>query len=167
MNRSEVDEQFTEFVEEHSTKLLRYCHLLTGNAVDADDLLQASLLKTYLSWARITDLAAAPGYCKQVITRTHISNWRKVGRRELPTETGLDRSVHDADGAERDAMWRALQTLGERQRTVVVLRFYEDLTEADIAAWMGTSVGTVKSQLSRGLAHLRAEIANQTEGALR
>lgn len=149
------DEEFTAFVAVSSTRLLRLCHLLTGSACDADDLLQASLLKTYLNWGRIRDVEAAEGYARRVIARTHVSIWRKSGRRELPSDQIELPSVAAADLSERDEMWRALQQLGERQRTVLVLRFYEDLTEAQIADAMGTTVGTVKSQLSRGLDNLR------------
>lgn len=166
MTRPDRDEEFTDFVERSSTKLLRYCHLLTGSAADADDLLQASLLKTYQHWGRIREPAAAERYCKQIITRTNVSNWRKIGRREQPAELLADRSVEAVDVGPRDEMWRALNGIGERQRTVLVLRYYEDLTEAEIADWMGTSLGTVKSQLHRGLANLRAQLATQNlEGA--
>lgn len=124
------------------------------------------LLKTYQSWGRIREPAAAVGYCKQVITRTHVSTWRKVGSHERPTDQLVDRGLEPFDPGPRDEMWRALHRLGERPRTVLVLRSYEDLPEADIAVWMGTSLGTVKSQLHRGLANLRAELATvPVEGA--
>lgn len=161
-SQGQRDEEFTAFVEQSSTRLLRYCYLLTGNQADADDLLQASMLKAYQSWERIEQPAAAERYTKQIAARTHVSTWRKVGSRERlvdvlpepePVAVGLD-------AAERSELWESLKGLGQRQRTVLVLRFHEDLTEADIARVMGTSVGTVKSQLHRGLAHLRAELAN-------
>ncbi|HIW30359.1 MAG TPA: SigE family RNA polymerase sigma factor [Candidatus Luteococcus avicola] len=166
MTRPDTDEEFIDFVERSSTRLLRYCHLLTGSSADADDPLQASLLKIYEHWGRINEPAAAERYCKQIITRTNITNWRRVGRREHPSDQLADRRVEAVDVGPRDEMWRALQGLGERQRTVLVLRFYEDLAEAESAEFMGTSLGTVKSQLHRGLANLRAELANQNmEGA--
>lgn len=160
-SQSQRDEDFTVFVEQCSTRLLRYCYLLTGNQADADDLLQASLLKTYQTWDRIRQPAAAERYTKQIAARQHVSTWRTVGRRERPTDVLPEPDPVPAglDLGEKAEMWQALQGLGERQRTVVVLRYFEDLTEADIAHAMGTSVGTVKSQLHRGLAHLRAELA--------
>lgn len=163
--RTARDEEFTTFVEDHSTRLLRYCLLLTGNRHDADDLLQASLLKAYQHWDRIDDPQHATGYLRTVITRTHVSSWRKTGRREQVSDQLPEVAVEASDPGPRDAMWRALAGLGERQRTVLVLRFYEDQTEQAIADAMGTSLGTVKSQLSRGLANLRTVM--DAEGALR
>ena len=165
------DEEFTAFVEQSSTRLLRYCYLLTGNQADADDLLQASLLKAYQAWERIDEPAAAECYTKQIAARHHVSTWRKVGRRERVTDVlpEPEPAPPGMDVGERAEMWKALAALGERQRTVLVLRFYEDLTEADIAQAMGTSVGTVKSQLHRGLARLRVQLAasDTLEGAQR
>lgn len=161
------DAEFTHFVTAHSTALLRYCHLLTGNASDADDLLQAALLKAYLNWHRIERPEAALRYTKQIITRHHVSLWRTVGRRERATDQLPEVAVVDEVVDEREALWRALQKLGERQRTVIVLRFYEDLTEPQIAQLMGTSLGTVKSQLHRALANLRPLVGDLAlDGAL-
>lgn len=161
---TEHDEAFTVFVADRGPRLLRYCLLLTGSQADAEDLLQASLLKAYLHWSRINEPAAAEAYVRSIITRTHVSTWRKVGRHERPSDQPPERPVPPVDVESADEILRGLERLGERQRAVVVLRFYEDQTEKEIARLMGTSVGTVKSQLSRGLANLRGII--ESEGAL-
>lgn len=161
---TERDEAFTAFVADRGPRLLRYCLLLTGSQADAEDLLQASLLKAYLHWSRINEPAAAEAYVRSIITRTHVSTWRKVGRHERPSDQPPERPVAPVDVESADEILRGLERLGERQRAVVVLRFYEDQTEKEIARLMGTSIGTVKSQLSRGLANLRGII--ESEGAL-
>lgn len=155
------DDEFATFVAARSPSLLRYAYLLTGNHAEAEDLLQSTLVKVYLAWNRISDRGSLDGYVRTALTRNHVSWWRKVGRREFATEVIPDRAVsgrYDID--ERDAMWSLLQTLGPRQRAVVVLRYYEDLPEAQIAEVLGCSVGTVKSQLSRALANLRATMTD-------
>ena len=166
------DAAFEAFVAARSAALRRTAYLLTGDAAAADDLLQDALLKVYLAWPRIRDLGAVEEYTRRAMTRTHVSVWRRLGRREtsvadpaaLTTGARL-RDPHKPDGTpetttieHRDELWRALTTLGPRQRAVVVLRFYEDLAEADIARVLGCSVGTVKSQLARGLAGLNRRI---------
>lgn len=160
----ERDEEFTAFVAARSGPLLRYAYLLTGDHAAAEDLLQSTLVKVYLSWHKIADHRSVDAYTRTAMTRTNISLWRKVGRREYATETTPDQAVddrHDID--ERDGMWALLQTLGSRQRTALVLRFYEDLPEAEIADIMGCSLGTVKSQISRGLANLRKVVPARDE----
>ncbi|AKT51075.1 SigE family RNA polymerase sigma factor [Arsenicicoccus sp. oral taxon 190] len=160
----ERDEEFTAFVAARSGALLRYAYLLTGDHASAEDLLQNTLVKVYLSWHKIADRGSVDAYTRTALTRTNISMWRKVGRRELTTETTPDRPYEDRhDIDERDGMWTLLHTLGARQRTALVLRFYEDLPEAEIAAVMGCSAGTVKSQISRGLANLRKAMPAQPQ----
>ena len=127
----ERDEEFTAFVATRSGPLLRYAYLLTGDHASAEDLLQSTLVKVYLSWHKIADHRSVDAYTRTAMTRTNISVWRKVGRREYATETTPDEAVEDRhDIDERDGMWALLQTLGSRQRTALVLRFYEDLPEA-------------------------------------
>lgn len=164
------DTDFAEYVDERSQALRRYAYLLTGDLASADDLLQESLLKVYRRWP-----LAGPGidaYVRTVIARTHISFWRHVGRREvlteeLPEAPGLDAMATVAD---RDEIWRHLRKLAPRQRAVVVLRFWSDLPEAEIAAVLNISVGTVKSQLHRALANLQTDLTEETyapDGSLR
>ena len=158
------DADFAEYVGERSAALRRYAFLLTGDLASADDLLQDALVKVYRRWPPVTG-PGTDAYVRTVIARTHISVWRRVGRREVPVAELLDvadsRDVIDGV-ADRDEVWRLLRDLGPRQRAVVVLRFWSDLPEAEIASILGISTGTVKSQLHRALAHLRAALRNDT-----
>ena len=156
------DRDLGAFIDARSWSLLRFAYLLTGDHGLAEDLLQSSLIKVYLSWERIRDRAALEAYTRTVMTGTQLSWWRRPARREIlgmePTEpvVGDHHNVgqpHPVD--EQDELWRLLGTLGPRQRAVLVLRFYEDLSEAEIARVLGCRTGTVKSALSRGLARLR------------
>jgi len=150
------------FIDARSGSLLRFAYLLTGDHDLAEDLLQNSLIKVYLSWDRIRDRAALEAYTRTVMTRTQVAWWRRPARREVlgvePTERAVRDHLNvreDVPVDERDELWLLLATLGPRQRAVLVLRFYEDLSEAEIARVLDCSTGTVKSQLSRGLARLR------------
>jgi len=157
------DADFAEYVGERSAALRRYAYLLTGDLAAADDLLQDSLLKVYRRWPPVTG-PGTDAYVRTVIARTHISVWRRVGRHEVPVEELPEAPSRDAIGgvADRDEAWRLLRDLGPRQRAVVILRFWSDLPEAEIAGNLGISTGTVKSQLHRALAHLRAALPNDT-----
>ena len=157
------------FIDARSRWLLRFAYLLTGDHGLAEDLLQNSLIKVYLSWDRIQDRTALEAYTRTVMTRTQLSWWRRPARREVLGVEPTGRAVRDHHHVperdqvdERDELWRLLATLGPRQRAVLVLRFYEDLSEAEIARVLGCSAGTVKSQLSRGLARLRERMPAET-----
>jgi RNA polymerase sigma-70 factor (sigma-E family) len=152
-------DDFAEYVAARSAALLRTAYLLTGNREDSEDLLQTALAKTYLAWHRIEDKAAADGYVRRVLVNTQTSWWRKRKVDEYPTEELPERPGYDvvADHDLRDTMWTALRRLPRRQRAMVVLRYYEDLTEAETAAVLGVSVGTVKSAVSRALVKLRQD----------
>lgn len=98
-------------------------------------------------------------YTRVTMTRTHVSSWRSWGKRQRVTDTVPERSYEGTSAVEdRDLVWRLLGRLSKQQRAVIVLRFYEDLAEAQIEEALGISVGTVKSHLSRGLARLREEL---------
>ncbi len=157
---AQAREDFRSYVTGRSAALLRTAYLLTGNRADAEDLLQTALAKTYLSWDRIRDREAVDGYVRRVMVNTQTSWWRrrKVDERptdELPDRGGGRDSTADLDL--HDALWTALASLPTRQRAVVVLRYYEDLSEAETARVMGVSVGTVKSTTSRALSKLRED----------
>ena len=152
-------EDFRAYVAARSPALLRTAYLLTGNRPDAEDLLQTALAKTYLSWGRIREREALDGYVRRIMVNTRTSWWRrrKVDERpadRLPEVAGRD---HTADLDLHDALWTALAALPTRQRAAVVLRYYEDLSEAETARILGVSVGTVKSTTSRALARLRTD----------
>lgn len=165
MARAGEDDGFSAFVETHGAALRRYALALTGSSADADDLLQTALVKLYLAWGRLDSVEAAPAYARTIITRTFVSWTRRLSFRERPGARAVDDIDPAAPGGanlgDRDEVWRALATLAPRQRAVVVLRFYDDLTEAAIAEHLGCSVGTVKSQLSRALAHLRTRLGKE------
>ncbi|WP_461082892.1 SigE family RNA polymerase sigma factor [Streptomyces deserti] len=153
---------FTSYVRARQPVLLRTARSLTGNPCDAEDLLQTALTKTYVAWERIEDHRALDGYVRRALLNTRTSQWRKrkvdeFATDELPEPEPV--AGHDDDPAERqalhDAMWRAIMRLPARQRAMVVLRYYEDLSEAQTAEVLGVSVGTVKSAVSRALGKLR------------
>ncbi|MEU6775293.1 SigE family RNA polymerase sigma factor [Streptomyces sp. NPDC046759] len=154
---------FAAYVRARQPVLLRTARSLTANPSDAEDLLQTALAKTYVAWERIEDQRALDGYVRRALLNTRTSQWRKrkvdeFSCEELPEPEPVP---GDDDPAERqalhDAMWRAITKLPARQRAMVVLRYYEDLSEAQTAEVLGVSVGTVKSAVSRALAKLRED----------
>src|SRR3954451_1844216 len=153
-----MDERFNDYVVARSPALLRTAYLLTGSRADAEDLLQTTLAKTYLAWDRIVEREALDGYVRRVMVNTQTSRWRRRKVSEYATDELPERPTgRDAteDLALHDALWAALAALPKRQRAMVVLRYYEDLSEAETAHVLGVSVGTVKSTTSRALAKLR------------
>jgi RNA polymerase sigma-70 factor (sigma-E family) len=153
------DHEFREYVTARGRALLRAAYLLTGNLADAEDLLQAALAKTFLAWDRIEDRGALDGYVRRAMVNTHISWWRRRRVQEFPTDELPDRAVadHAGDSDLQEALLRAIDRLPQRMRTAVVLRYYEDLTEAEVAERLGVSLGTVKSTVSRAVAKLRID----------
>jgi RNA polymerase sigma-70 factor (sigma-E family) len=171
-NRAEaVEQQFTEYVAARQPALLRTAYMLTGNQHNAEDLLQTALAKTYLSWSKIREEAAIDAYVRRIMVNEYTSWWRRAWRRneittdEVP-ERGRQQQAPARDHEESDAMWRLLGTLPPRQRAAVVLRYYEDLSEAETAQVLGCSVGNVKSQTSRALASLRQRMGAETDAAM-
>ncbi|WP_326562433.1 SigE family RNA polymerase sigma factor [Micromonospora sp. NBC_01796] len=174
--RSDLEEEFREFVAARSAALLRTAYLLAGDWATAEDLLQTALTKTYLAWKRLGEIEAVEPYARRVLVNTATSWWRRRWHGERPTEVLPERPAPDQieEQLERDALWRHVRTLPARQRAVLVLRFYEDMTEAQTAAMLNISPGTVKSQTFRALNTLRrrlgaeagAEAALGTEAAI-
>lgn len=157
----QIDERFREFVAARSTALLRTAYLLTGDWAHAEDLLQTALTKTYLAWRRLGTIEAVEPYARRVLVTTATSWWRRRWHGEKPTGTLPEVSGPDGadERAERDLLWRFVCGLPTRQRAVLVLRFYEDQTEAETARLLDISVGTVKSQCARALTSLRRRLA--------
>lgn len=157
------DEEFAAYMGARQPALLRTAYLLTGDLAGAEDLLQQALAKLYLSWDKVREREALDGYVRRIMVNEHTSLWRRAWkRRERSTDEVPETGAADAyDDGTRDQLWAFVQTLPPRQRAVIVLRYYEDLSEAEIARTLGVSVGTVKSQASRALAALR-ERAPQT-----
>jgi RNA polymerase sigma-70 factor (sigma-E family) len=156
---------FRDYVTARSRSLLRTAYLLTGNRADAEDLVQAALAKTYLAWDRIEDRGALDGYVRRAMVNTHISWWRRRRFEEYPTDVIPDQAVADHSVAAdlHDTLVRALDRLPQRMRTAVMLRYFEDMTEAEIASVLGVSLGTVKSTVSRAVARLRIDAELMSE----
>jgi len=163
-------EAFKGYVAARSAALLRTAYMLTGNKADAEDLLQTALAKTYLAWESIRDRESVDAYVRRIMLNTRTSWWRRrrhVG--EFPTDQVPEAPVRH-DETERivlhDALWNALADLPKRQRAMVVLRYYEDLSEAETAVALGVSVGTVKSTTARALAKLRDHVGLRADAEI-
>jgi RNA polymerase sigma-70 factor (sigma-E family) len=154
-----VDEPvgFREYVKQSSPALLRSAWLLTGDRATAEDLVQAALAKVWPRWTSIQS-DNPDAYVRRVMITTFATWWRRRWRGEVPTGAVPDRPPASGPWEaidSREVLRRSLAALPRRQRAVVVLRFYEDLSEAGTAEVLGCSVGTVKSQCARALAKLR------------
>lgn len=159
------DRAFGEYVSARGRALLRTAYLLTGNVADAEDLVQAALAKTFLAWDRIEDRAAVDGYVRRAMVNTQISWWRRRRVEEYPTDEIPDQAVadHAVSSDLQETLRRAIDRLPQRMRAAVVLRYYEDMTEAEVAEVLGVSLGTVKSTVSRAVAKLRTDSDLQAE----
>lgn len=161
---SELEPDFELFVGRCSRSLLRTAFLLTGDYGHAEDLLQLTLLRTARRWQAAR--ASPDAYARRVLINLSRDRHRDAGRRVRESPL-TDAYPEDASGAvdvivERDALLSALRALPARQREVVVLRFYADLSVAETARAMGSSAGTVKSYTARALARLKDLLANPT-----
>ncbi|APU13484.1 MULTISPECIES: SigE family RNA polymerase sigma factor [Actinoalloteichus] len=157
MRRPEAE--FEDFVRSRSTALLRTAYLLCGgDRGAAEDLLQDVLERMFVRWSRVTGSPEA--YARAALANTAANRWRRLSRRvaEVPLSERADEDEHagaDETVSDRDAVLQALRELPPRMRAVIVLRYFEDLTEAETARALGCAVGTVKSQTSLGLTRLR------------
>ncbi|MFT4110639.1 SigE family RNA polymerase sigma factor [Propionicimonas sp.] len=149
------DAEYVEFVRAASGTLTRTAYLLTGDRELASDLVQEALVRTYLAWRRVRH-GEATAYARRVLVNLNIDRWRR--RQAVPGELDERPDLTDGHGRvdDRDEVVRLLATLPDQQRRVIVLRYFDDLTEADTAHQLGISVGAVKSAASRGLATLRS-----------
>jgi RNA polymerase sigma-70 factor (sigma-E family) len=156
---------FSDFVKVRYADLLRTAYLLTGTTHTAEDLVQTSLLRVLRRWHRIEDPLA---YVRRCMVNERTSWWRRLRGIEVLAATPPERSRgdHADDVANRDELLTALAGLPARMRAVLVLRYWEDLSEADTAALLHCSPGSVKSQASRGLARLREVLAVHVPGGL-
>ena len=154
------DRSFEDFVAGSSARLFTTAKLLTGgHRAEAEDLLQGAYERAYRHWGRISRRADPERYVRQILVNASVDRWRRLRRRpEAPLTIGADPTAATdtaAAVADRDLLLRGLAALPPRQRAVLVLRYYEDLSEAQTATMLGCSVGAVKSQAARGLARLR------------
>jgi RNA polymerase sigma-70 factor (sigma-E family) len=163
------DNSFEDFVAASSSRLFTMARLLTGgDRAEAEDLLQGAYERAYRHWARICRRSEPEPYVRQILVNASVDRWRRLRRRpEVPLLLDLEPGQESTAGVieDRDLLLRGLADLPPRQRAVLVLRYFDDLTEAQVADVLGCTVGTVKSQAARGLAKLRAavDIAGQSD----
>lgn len=161
MQQSDED-RFTEFVRTHSASLFRTAYLMTGDYQRAEDLLQTTLVRVYQRWPRISAMERPVGYARKVLVSQAASWWRRLSSHESPLALRDEPSwAGRVDQVpEHERVWKAVLSLPPRQRAVTVLRYYEDLTEAQIAETLSMAPGTVKSHshaAARRLAELLGE----------
>jgi RNA polymerase sigma-70 factor (sigma-E family) len=152
--------EFDAFVRSRSAALLRSAYLLTGDQHLAEDLVQSALARTHRSWGRLHDRGNAEAYTRRIMYHLQVSWWRRRKAESMPGELpeprrgggGLD---HADQTTIRMTLRAALLKLSVKQRAVLVLRYFEDCSEAEAAELLGVTVGTVKSQTSKALAKLR------------
>jgi RNA polymerase sigma-70 factor (sigma-E family) len=160
-------EEYAALVAARAPALLRLAVMLTGSRLEAEDLLQATLVRTQRHSDRIPGMGAPAAYLRRALVHEHVSGLRRLQRRvrTAPLEGHDVEEVADPVAAvdRRDTTWRLLATLPPRQRAVLVLRFYEDLPDGDVAAALGCSESTVRAHAARALAALRAELSRTEE----
>ena len=167
MVRAGVEQaSFATVFNTHHRQAVRLAYLLTSDADQAEDIVAEAFAKVYVRWSKgeVRDVGA---YLRRAVANEANSKLRRryLERREAQRRHGDDRGVRTVDegAADRDQVWQAIQRLPNRQRKAVVLRYYEDLSEAETADVLGCSVGTVKSQVSRGLARMQ-QLLGPTDG---
>lgn len=157
----DLDRDFAEFVSARWGSLYRLAYLLAASPTGAEDLLQTALEKAYVNWGRISAMEYPEAYVRRIITTTLVSSRRRAWVRERPTDRLPETCEESAElGAlDRSLLWPLVCALPERQRAVIVLRYYEDMSELQIAQTLGCAPGTVKSQSSAAMAALRRALA--------
>jgi len=164
---AESDEEFRDFMRGRWPAMVRLAYGLTGDQGHAEDVAQAAFARAYASWSRVTRTGDPDAYVRKIVINENLSRFRKRRVAEDlvgAVPEGPPRSVADAPG-DSETLLRALRKLGPRQRAVIVARYWMDMSEAETAAALNCSVGTVKSQASRALATLRGS-AELMEGEL-
>lgn len=158
-------QDFGEFVRAVLPGLLRYGHALTGNPHDAADLVQGVLERIGARWGHVLRRTGDPvAYARRAMANAHVSRWRRTRRESLVADLPDTAVVWQPDRFADEPLWQALRALPPRQRAVMVLRYYDDLSEAEIAETLGISPGTVKSQANKAMANLRARLGVTTTG---
>jgi RNA polymerase sigma-70 factor (sigma-E family) len=157
---------FDSWVAARGPGLLRLAVVLTGNRADAEDVVQEALSRALPRWERISGVDDPDAYVRRMVVNAHTSWWRKFRRREQPVAEPVPGEPVAGPGGgmasdERRRIWLACRALPDAQRTAVVLRYYERLEYAEIAALTGVREGSVRSRVSRGLATLRAELGEE------
>jgi RNA polymerase sigma-70 factor (sigma-E family) len=177
--RAQLDEEFRDFMHGRWPVMVRLAYALTGDQGHAEDVAQTAFARTYASWPKVRRTGNPDAYVRRIVINENLNRFRKHRVAERLTGTLPDSVAGALSGSlaaagavdatrqydDRSALMAALQRLGPRQRAVIVLRYWMDLTEAEIAAALGCSVGTVKSQAARALATLR-QSAELVDGEL-
>jgi RNA polymerase sigma-70 factor (sigma-E family) len=155
-------EEFDAFVAGSGSRLLHTAYLLTGDRAAAEDLVQDVLVRAWSRWSRVSAADEPRAYVRRMLVNASVSRWRGLRSRraerlvaEPPDRPGTDEDPRD------DQMWALVATLPPRQRAVVVLSYYEDLSDGQVAEALGCSTGTVKSQRAKALRSLRARIEEE------
>ena len=160
-----ASEDFGEFVAAALPGLLRYGHALAGNPHDAADLVQGVLERIGARWGTIVRRTGDPlAYARRAMANAHVSRWRRTRRESLVADLPDTSAVWQPDRFADEPLWQALRALPPRQRAVIVLRYYDDLSEAEIAYTLGISRGTVKSQANKAMSALRTRMGATAEG---
>ncbi|MFI8829367.1 SigE family RNA polymerase sigma factor [Streptomyces sp. NPDC053431] len=156
---STIDDEFQDFMAARWPALVRTAYLLTGSHHSAEDLAQSALARAFVKWHRVRDSHDPAAYLRQIMIRCHADQFRRSRIREWLTSHLPDTAApsHETSRDQREALIQALGKLPARQRTAVVLHFFEDMPHTQVAAALGTQESTVRSQLSRALAKLRQD----------
>ncbi len=156
----ERDGPFVEYVAACRGRLYRTAYLLCGDVHRAEDLVQVALSKAYVAWPRLERAGNVDAYVRRILANAHIDETRRTWRRERLGLAGVDQVARPPEDEENEELWAALRALAPGQRRIVVLRHYWGLSVEETAADLGISVGTVKSQTSAALAHLRRALSS-------
>lgn len=164
--KKSTEDEFGMFVHSRWSRLLRTAYLITGHHQDAEDLVQAALIRAYTRWERVRSARDPDAYVWRILLNTNADRLRRKKLGEwlthwLPERASTDRADQVV---ERSALMDALRTLPARQRATVVLRYLEDRSESEVAEILGTGIGTVRSQTARALTRLRTHLPLLTAG---
>lgn len=159
---------FETWVKAHGDSLMRFAYVLTGDANLAEDAVQDALTTACAKWHKVSAADDPAAYVRRMIVNAHISWWRRFRRREVPeaepTATAATTGDGTSDRAEADAVWALCATLPPRQRAAVVLRFYEELSYAEIAVLLNCAEATARSSVHRALASLKTTLSKEGAG---
>ena len=165
MGNIDREADFSAYVRARQKAFARFAYLLTGDPYSAEDLVQSALAKVYAKWDHISGLQSPDAYVRKIMVNEHTTWWRRTWRHRERTDSDLIR-VMDPAGDDTPAhdseLWAHVRSLAPQQRAAVVLRYYEDLSEAQTAEILGCSVGTVKSHTSRAIKSLRSTMKEVT-----
>ena len=154
------DNSYSVFVQDQWSSLYRTAYLLTGDHQRAEDAAQTALMKVYLAWPHVSSMIHPAAYVRKVMINELTSWWRRRSNTESPTVTLVEATQPAFDDAVvlASAIWAEVLALSPRQRAVVVLRYYEDRSEAEIAEFLGISAGSVKTHAHHAMAKMRLRL---------